>query len=167
MFLTSSTGDQCDENQTNPVKICLSQLAQQFAFFCMLLRIVSELAASISAPSLILTHSLELPCVPYYNNIHSLAEEVKLKFTRCKGAYQRDVFRKKKTLGTYKKIWSNMSEGMQIIIHLCQNHKGVSHFLFQCPGGKAKLIYTFIANYFPLSFSFCLKHQKFSGLQTT
>lgn len=99
MFLTSSTGDQCDENQTNPVKICLSQLAQQFAFFCMLLRIVSELAASISAPSLILTHSLELPCVPYYNNIHSLAEEVKLKLTRCKGAYQRDVFRKKKNIG--------------------------------------------------------------------
>lgn len=50
-------------------------------------------------------------------------------------------------LGTREKSRSNMREGKRIIIHSCQNHKGASHSLVQCPGGKAKLIYTFVANY--------------------
>lgn len=55
---------------------------------------------------------------------------------------------------------SNMREGKWIIIHLCQNHKGASHSLVQCPGGKAKLIYTFVANYlaFATFFLFVLFH---------
>lgn len=50
----------------------------------------------------------------------------------------------------------NMREGKQIIHRLCRNHKGASHSLLQCPGGKAKLIYTFVANY--LAFAFFFSH---------